>query len=413
MAIDRGAGQDLRTYLSENGPLPPERAALLVAGLAEQLAAVHAGGHAYREVGPEAVRVNGPGSGEGVSVSISAQTIPLTVQAASSNVRDAGVLLARLLGGAPGGGCPEGAPPALWHLVESCVGAGVTQRPGAALLAQRLRDAGQPPPVVPVPRYLPYARAASEPSLGWRSHWTGRALVVATAGVLAIALAGTGVLLTVARGHLPFANPGLVRQASHWNAPPGSPRAPASSPATGSPADAGVGGAPTDDPSAPGPGDGTNDPSAPGPGDGTNVGTAPGPDGTTTPPPPPPPPPVGEAPPTPGTHYRTSTYDVPAGATRPPFVRGELIWYNRSVGVSAVVSSTSPCAAAVFSGYAGGKQVSRIATAYRCGNDTVSQNLDGRTIVGGITQVLVDLYVNGRLIGRDSCLRSTGRCTRA
>jgi hypothetical protein len=41
----------------------------------------------------------------------------------------------------------------------------------------------------------------------------------------------------------------------------------------------------------------------------------------------------------------------------------------------------------------------------------VSQGLNRRTVVGGITQV--DLYVNGKLVGRDSCLRQTAVCTRA
>jgi hypothetical protein len=93
-------------------------------------------------------------------------------------------------------------------------------------------------------------------------------------------------------------------------------------------------------------------------------------------------------------------------------VRGTLIWYARSVGVSALIQSTSPCAAAVFTGYAGSTQVSHITTAYKCGNVPVSQNLNGRTVPTGITQVIIDLYVSGTRKGRDSCLRSTGKCTR-
>jgi hypothetical protein len=95
--------------------------------------------------------------------------------------------------------------------------------------------------------------------------------------------------------------------------------------------------------------------------------TGPGPRVVSTPPPPAAPP-AGEPTPQPGTTYRTSPFDVPSGGARPPFVHGELIWYARSVGVSAVVSSTSPCAAAVFTGYSGSTQVSHIATAYRCGS---------------------------------------------
>jgi hypothetical protein len=135
--------------------------------------------------------------------------------------------------------------------------------------------------------------------------------------------------------------------------------------------------------------------------------------GSGTPKPPPGPPPTGEPSPTPGTTFKTSAYDVPSGHTAAPLVRGKLTWYNRSVGVSGVMTSKSPCAATVYSGYAGGKQVARYATPYKCGSVTISQTLDASTIRGGITQVYVDLYVNGTRIGRETCLRSTDACTRA
>jgi hypothetical protein len=41
----------------------------------------------------------------------------------------------------------------------------------------------------------------------------------------------------------------------------------------------------------------------------------------------------------------------------------------------------------------------------------VSQGLNRRTVVGGITQVVIDLYVNRKLVGRDSCLPQTAVCT--
>jgi hypothetical protein len=132
-----------------------------------------------------------------------------------------------------------------------------------------------------------------------------------------------------------------------------------------------------------------------------------------TPTPPPGPPPTAEPSPSPGTTFKTSAYDVPSGHTTAPLVRGKLTWYNRSVGLSGVMTSKSPCAAAVYTGYAGGNQVARYATPYKCGGVSISQTLDASTIRGGITVVYVDLYVSGTRIGRESCLRSTDTCTRA
>jgi serine/threonine-protein kinase len=410
LATESGAGQDLRTYLSEHAPVPPHRAALLVASLADQLAIAHAEGRAYRDLGPETVYVVEPG------VRVDAEVVPKTDGAASADVRAAGVLLARLLGATPAGGRPEGAPAVLWRVVESCTSGDSARRPGAALLARLLRDAardlllevapgaGAGPAAGPAPQYLPDRDAPPEPPPGRRSRRTGRALLVA-ATALAIALAGAGVLLPAAGVHLPFPKGGLVQAAQRGIAsalPSGT--AGVARP-TGSPADPGIGPGPASDPPSPPPEQADGAPT-----DGT---AASAPDGAAPSPPPLPSPPAGEPTPLPGTTYRTSAFDVPRGASRPPLVHGRLIWYARSVGVSAVVSSTSPCAAAVFTGYAGRTQVAHIATAYKCGNVTVSQNLNGRTTPGGITQVIVDLYVNGTRIGRDNCLRSTGSCTRA
>jgi len=411
LATERGAGQDLRTYLREHAPVPPHRAALLAASLADQLAIAHAEGRAYRDLGPETVSVVEPG------VRVDAELVPRTDGAASADVRAAGVLLAQLLGATSGGGRPEGAPAALWRVVESCTSGDSARRPSAALLARLLRDAardlllevtpaaGAGPAAGPPPGYLPDRDAAPEPRPGRPSRRTGRVLLVAATMVLAIALAGAGILLPAAGVHLPLPKGGLVQVAQRGIAsalPSGTARA--TRPA-GSPTDSGIGPGPASDPPSPPP---DTAPGAP-----TDGPVASAQDGATPAPPPPPSPPAGEPTPLPGQTYRTSAFDVPRGASRPPLVRGTLIWYARSVGVSAVVSSTSPCAAAVFTGYSGSTQVAHIATAYKCGNVTVSQNLNGRTTPGGITQVIVDLYVNGTRIGRDNCLRSTGSCTRA
>ena len=52
-------------------------------------------------------------------------------------------------------------------------------------------------------------------------------------------------------------------------------------------------------------------------------------------------------------------------------------------------------------------------SAGRRADPAAGDDLNGRTTPEGITQVAVDLYVNGARIGRDNCLRQTGVCTRA
>src|SRR5215471_9830716 len=116
MTTDSGTRQDLRAYLTKNGPLPPHRTALLVASLAEQIAVAHAEGSAYREIGPEIVYVTGPGPQVGVS--LLAQLIPRSDAAAASNVRAVGDLLAWLLGATLASARSEGAPQSLRRLVE-------------------------------------------------------------------------------------------------------------------------------------------------------------------------------------------------------------------------------------------------------------------------------------------------------
>jgi hypothetical protein len=217
-------GRDLRAYLSAHGPVPPHRAALLVASLAEQLSVVHAEGSAYREIGPETVHVTGSGLRAGVS--LSGQVVPLNDAGVAANVRAAGGLLAWLLGATPGGGRPESAPPSLWRVVDSATGTDDASRPGAALLARQLRDAARdlllevsPPAAsmpIPVaaPRYVPASDMIAAPPRGRRSRWTGRALLIGASSVLAIGIAGMGILLPAAGIRLPVAKGGLAQMAS-------------------------------------------------------------------------------------------------------------------------------------------------------------------------------------------------------
>jgi hypothetical protein len=57
-------------------------------------------------------------------------------------------------------------------------------------------------------------------------------------------------------------------------------------------------------------------------------------------------------------------------------------------------------------------QQARYQTDYKCGSTNISTKLDGSAVKGGLTKVIVDLYVNGQLVGRQICLRSTTACTK-
>src|SRR5262252_5563534 len=94
-------------------------------------------------------------------------------------------------------------------------------------------------------------------------------------------------------------------------------------------------------------------------------------------------------------------------------VRGTLIWYDRSVGVSGVVKSRTPCASATYSGLAGGKQVANYQSPARCGSVAVQTTLGATAATGAISEVDVTLYVGGRAAGQERCLRQTHACSAA
>jgi hypothetical protein len=264
LATDPGAGRDLRTYLTENAPLAPHRAALLVASLAEQMAAVHAGGRTYADVRAETVRVDA----DSARVTVDSPVVALGGVGSAANVRAAGALLALLLGGWPGGRRPHGVPAELWRLVDACAGVERGDLPGAAQLASRLRDVvrdllldARPQrgaaATAPAPPPLPTGPASSTPA---RSR--DRMLLFGAAGLAALIAAG-GILL--AAGGLRLPGPHDQVAARHPSVAP-SPTGTATAAATPSPTD-----------SAPGPGPATDPPSPPTtPGPVADVATAPG-----------------------------------------------------------------------------------------------------------------------------------------
>jgi hypothetical protein len=146
LATDPGAGKDLRTYLSENAPLAPHRAALLVASLAEQMAAVHAGGRTYADVRAETVRVDA----DSARVTVDSPVVALGGVGSAANVRAAGALLALLLGGWPGGRRPNGVPAELWRLVDACAGRAPPSSPAGSATSSATccwtRGRSAPPP---------------------------------------------------------------------------------------------------------------------------------------------------------------------------------------------------------------------------------------------------------------------------
>jgi serine/threonine protein kinase, bacterial len=397
LATHRVASVDLRTYVRENGPLPPHRAALLVAELADHLVAVHAAGTAYGTIAPETVRVGRDGS---VWVPAVRPVDPKQPDEslAAADVRSTGAILAELLSGRA-----AGAPAALWAIVDTCAAPAPAQ-PTATELAERLRDAVRdllldPAPTPPAGR-KPGARPWRVPSLapaapgGLRSGRRRTVLLVGAAIVAGVVLAGAGVLPLVAKG-------GSVRTARLAN-PSSASAGPAVATATPAPtpgADSG-GSAATPQPAAPG---------VPPPATGAALEAAPSspPDLPTS---------SATSPPTttsPSPSFPRSSFSVSPSASGLPVVHGTLTWFNRSVGVSGVVSSRSPCASAVWTGFAGGTQIARYQTASRCGSIDVSQRLDASTVRGGITEVIIDLYVNGTRVARDTCVRQTHACTRA
>ncbi|GII33383.1 serine/threonine protein kinase [Planotetraspora mira] len=207
-ATERGmTGLYLRGYLRSHTPLAPRQAALFVADLAGQLAALHAEGKAHGAL-DAGVRVE-TADGHTRPV-IVASGMPAGRTGRPDDVRAAGMLLAHLLGSQSDveSGAPQRAgnvPDVLWSLITACLEPDPAGRPTAANLARRLGDAatdlaqpaltGAPLSSGPTadggdssPASVPRPGVTSEPTSPGRSR--GRSRTVAAAGVV---LVGVGV----------------------------------------------------------------------------------------------------------------------------------------------------------------------------------------------------------------------------
>jgi hypothetical protein len=217
-----GATQvDLPTYLRQYAPLPPQNAALLAAGLAEQLAALHAAGRVH---GPldSGVYIDVPGGQPPQAVLVDSGTRRESWQPAD-DVLGVGVILLHLLGGqlSPEHRLPPQpatVPDPLWSLITGCLRPDPAARPTAAALAQQLRGAARDlllgvapwgtPNQVPgpapdaqgfeplVPGYVPGPAVAGLDDPATPPNRRGRLLVVAAAAA-AVVLATVGVVFAL------------------------------------------------------------------------------------------------------------------------------------------------------------------------------------------------------------------------
>ncbi|MFD0745827.1 hypothetical protein ACFQ1L_31355 [Phytohabitans flavus] len=135
----------MRPYVRQHAPFAPHQAALFAAELAEQVAALHAAGRRPLRLDSD-VRVEvHEGRVRPVIMASEPEAGPHT---RTDDVRALGGVLSDLLGAPPepDGGLPprpNGAPEALWSLLETAVAADPAARPTAALLARQLRDAAR------------------------------------------------------------------------------------------------------------------------------------------------------------------------------------------------------------------------------------------------------------------------------
>ncbi|GAA2597257.1 hypothetical protein GCM10010399_29880 [Dactylosporangium fulvum] len=216
LVMDLVEGGSLRDHLQERGSLPPSEAALLVAQVAEALAAAHRRGIVHRDLKPDNIlldRVDGrlhcrltdfgiarildtpsmttPGALVGTANYVAPETVYGGRPAPAADVYALGVVLFELTTGRPtyAGGPAwtilrrhvdesprpvEGMPEAIWHVIQQCMDKRPGRRPSAKdlaamlrLVAKRLRhlpamppqpvDDGPttPYPVVPRPRSAP------------------------------------------------------------------------------------------------------------------------------------------------------------------------------------------------------------------------------------------------------------------
>ncbi|MET9956529.1 hypothetical protein ABZ135_33955 [Streptomyces sp. NPDC006339] len=102
------------------------------------------------------------------------------------------------------------------------------------------------------------------------------------------------------------------------------------------------------------------------------------------------------------TAYPETAYNVQYGNS---YVKGNLIWYNRSVQVGGQLRAASGCRDVVYTAYAG--DVIKDREVRSTCNDTVGHGFTlSADVAGGATAVYVDLYENGTLRNWAICTRS-------
>jgi hypothetical protein len=225
-------GTNLRAFVRTHAPMPPQRAALFAAELAEQLAARHREGAAQgglvdtvrvREVDGGSRPVLGRPAGHG--------------EAPESDVRELGAVLAQLIGMRPPTlDKPPPAPPGpsgpLWTVILDTQHADRGRRPSAAVVARRLRDAARDllldeaswPSAVAPPEYLPGAddpdpeqpAPAAEPA--HRRRW-----VLLVAGAVVVLVAAAVLVATIGGGSIGGADGGTGQSPSASGPSPGPP----------------------------------------------------------------------------------------------------------------------------------------------------------------------------------------------
>ncbi|WP_377271100.1 serine/threonine-protein kinase [Peterkaempfera sp. SMS 1(5)a] len=186
LVMDLVEGPDLYRYLRSNGPLSPVAGALLMAQIADALAASHADGVVHRDLKPANVLLattGGPGGAEqmhpmltdfgiarladspgitrthefvGTPAYVAPESAEGRPQTSAVDVYGAGIMLYELVTGRPpfqGDGPlailhahlaqeperPRNMPEPLWTVVERCLRKDPAQRPGATALARALR----------------------------------------------------------------------------------------------------------------------------------------------------------------------------------------------------------------------------------------------------------------------------------
>ncbi|MDT9681315.1 serine/threonine-protein kinase [Streptomyces sp. TRM76323] len=181
LVMDLVDGPDLHRYIRENGPLTPVAAALLMAQVADALAASHADGIVHRDLKPANVLLaerdgrmhpmltdfgiarlaDSPGLTRthefvGTPAYVAPESAEGRPQTSAVDVYGAGIMLYELVTGRPpfGGGTaleilhrhlseeprrPSTVPAPLWTVIERCLSKDPDRRPGAENLARALR----------------------------------------------------------------------------------------------------------------------------------------------------------------------------------------------------------------------------------------------------------------------------------